>query len=252
MGSLPGKAQLTFTSNVSASSNNCHIDDWTALKALYESTDGDNWKNNDGWEAVQSFYPSRNCDLNDLYGIETNSKGRVIEVALVNNNLRGNLTDELGLLYYLDILRLADNHLSGSIPNSLANLNHLRVLILVLNNLTGTIPNFQNISQLLMIQDNRFTCEEINASKASINPNTTFLYSSQQFAHDYEPIVADIIQTNSVNISIDITDYTLNRRRVAQDAGDVDINDSSLDYYWKKMAIITLIVQLLILIMLPL
>jgi len=26
----------------------CHINDWSALKALYESTDGDNWSDNTG------------------------------------------------------------------------------------------------------------------------------------------------------------------------------------------------------------
>jgi len=41
----------------------CHIDDWTALKALYESTDGDNWKNNEGWEIVKEEVPLPDCDL---------------------------------------------------------------------------------------------------------------------------------------------------------------------------------------------
>lgn len=28
----------------------CHIDDWSGLKALYDNTDGDNWENRDGWD----------------------------------------------------------------------------------------------------------------------------------------------------------------------------------------------------------
>ena len=39
--------------------------DFAALMAFYESTDGDNWTNNDGWWTA--------CDLNDWYGLEANT-----------------------------------------------------------------------------------------------------------------------------------------------------------------------------------
>jgi len=73
----------------------CHIDDWTALKALYESTDGDNWDKNDGWEVVKGEKPPANCDLRKLYGIDLNSSSRIERLQLYNNNLAGTIPPEL-------------------------------------------------------------------------------------------------------------------------------------------------------------
>jgi len=55
----------------------CHIDDWTALKALYESTDGDNWTNNTDWQQILGNAPASNCDLSLLYGVGLDGQGRV-------------------------------------------------------------------------------------------------------------------------------------------------------------------------------
>ena len=55
----------------------CHIDDWTALKALYESTDGDNWTDKTDWQQILGWVPASNCDLSLLYGISLDENGRV-------------------------------------------------------------------------------------------------------------------------------------------------------------------------------
>jgi len=47
----------TFLLNTKTNAQ-CHIDDWTALKALYESTDGDNWTNNSDWQQILSNSPA--------------------------------------------------------------------------------------------------------------------------------------------------------------------------------------------------
>jgi len=60
----------------------CHIDDWTALKALYKATDGDNWKKNSGWEMIKNNEPLSDCDLGDLYGVILNDVGRVIRISV--------------------------------------------------------------------------------------------------------------------------------------------------------------------------
>jgi len=61
------------------SCSNCHIDDWTALKAIYESTNGDNWTNREGWDVIiaNQSSPPADCNLGDLYGVTLDENGRV-------------------------------------------------------------------------------------------------------------------------------------------------------------------------------
>jgi len=49
----------------------CHIDDWTGLKAFYVSTNGDNWKNRTGWDVHIANHnsPPADCNLADLFGV---------------------------------------------------------------------------------------------------------------------------------------------------------------------------------------
>jgi len=69
----------------------CHIDDWTALKAFYISTDGDNWSNNSGWSQVTEPTPLPNCDLGIMRGITLDGNGRVIGLSLPFNQLSGSI-----------------------------------------------------------------------------------------------------------------------------------------------------------------
>lgn len=55
--------------------------DREVLVALYNATDGPNWKNSSGW--------STNADLSDWYGVEVNSENRVVGLRLYSNNLQG-------------------------------------------------------------------------------------------------------------------------------------------------------------------
>jgi len=81
----------------------CHIDDWTALKALYESTDGDNWENKQGWEEIKGNAPTTDtdCFLRNLFGIELNREGRVYYLNLYSNQLSGSIPPEIGNLSQL-------------------------------------------------------------------------------------------------------------------------------------------------------
>ena len=158
----------------------CHIDDWTALKALYESTNGDFWTTRTGWGTVLGDSPPPNCDLEILYGITLDAEGRVfcidlddetnggcgysgngadgnnlsgfipIEIEklvqltklfLSNNNLSGNIPTEIGNLSLLENLYLRDNEfISGFIPAEIGNLSNLIHLSLGYNQLSGNIP----------------------------------------------------------------------------------------------------------------
>lgn len=128
--------------------------DSLALKALYESTDGDNWGNNANWldEPVSEWHgvtvnDSRVTGLdlsgNNLDGTIPADLGNLTSLQSLNlgeNNLTGQIPSELGQLSNLVQLWLYDNDLSGDIPPELGNLNNLMVLYLQNNSLSGVIP----------------------------------------------------------------------------------------------------------------
>ena len=104
-----------------------------ALAALYLATNGDGWNRQTNWltEAL----------LSDWHDVVTDSAGRVIDLRLGGNNLKGELPAFLGQLQELRVLHLEFNDLSGEIPWQLGDLVHLRELRLSFNKLTGPIPS---------------------------------------------------------------------------------------------------------------
>ncbi|WP_420632775.1 Ig-like domain-containing protein [Candidatus Palauibacter sp.] len=103
-----------------------------ALIALYESTDGPNWKRNDNWLS--------DAPLADWFGVSTDAEGRVTQLSLVDNGLRGSIPPRIGNLRALRSLWLYSNELSGSIPPELGNLLELQRLGLSSNDIDGSIP----------------------------------------------------------------------------------------------------------------
>lgn len=145
----------------------CHIDDWTALKALYESTNGDGWfeKGSWTWMIQNPTSPPGSCNLQNLYGVNLEN-GRVVQIDLHENNLIGTIPHEIGILTYLKRLYLdnngqgGSNQLTGSIPPEIGNLFQLQRLYLSYNQLTGEIPNsIGNLTQLgkMILQRNQLT-----------------------------------------------------------------------------------------------
>ena len=117
--------------------------DRAALVALYEATDGPNWRTNTNWLSDEP--------LGDWYGVSTDTAGRVVSIYLkgrpgrfgqpsTSHGLSGDLPAELGDLEYLTTLILGINNIGGSIPKEFGNLNRLNQLNLEDNNLTGVIP----------------------------------------------------------------------------------------------------------------
>ena len=112
-----------------------------ALVALYNSTDGANWKDNTGWLGEAGT----ECDW---FGV-TCSSGVVTRLIFPYNSLTGTIPTELGNLTSLTFLDLSRNSLTGSIPSELGDLESLTILDLGLNSLSGTIPTeFGNLSNL--------------------------------------------------------------------------------------------------------
>lgn len=102
-----------------------------ALIAFYEATGGDNWTDNTNWCSDKP--------LSEWYGINV-WNGHVNYINLYNNNLSGELPDNLEKLTALQYLQLGGNSLTGNIPESIGDLTSLVSLNLSSNNLTGNLP----------------------------------------------------------------------------------------------------------------
>ena len=102
------------------------------MVALYNSTDGPKWKNNENWlsdEPLDSWYGVRMID------------SRVTELHLGGDGLRGEIPPEIGRLTQLRQLWLGDdNDLTGKLPAELSRLQKLEVLDVGNGELNGSIP----------------------------------------------------------------------------------------------------------------
>ena len=125
----------------------------TALIALYSSTNGNSWTDNNGWEEAQR---DTECTW---YGV-TCEGGSVVEIDLRSNNLEGTIPSELGQLTFLEKLYLNDNQLTGAIPPELGDLNNLLYIALSTNQLDGAIPlqlRQLTVLERLYLYDNQLT-----------------------------------------------------------------------------------------------
>lgn len=132
--------------------------DYIALRALYLSTDGDNWEDNTGWPNVAFFNVNPTLpnaiDVDSWYGVRVNVSGCVTCIDLdgtqdcgpgnsnpnIANGLNGNIPPEIGNLSQLTELRLSRNPIGGNIPPEIGNLTNLTVLNLYKTQLNGSIP----------------------------------------------------------------------------------------------------------------
>ena len=82
--------------------------DREALIALYNATGGPNWSGNYNWLS--------DVPISEWEGVTTDGNGRVIGLALLGNQLTGEIPPELGNLANLTELYLSGSQLSGGIP----------------------------------------------------------------------------------------------------------------------------------------
>ena len=126
------KAEQSFSVTVMANP------DRAVLVALYQSTGGPNWRSNRRWLT--------DAPLRDWSGVSVNADGRVVELHLPCNRLKGPIPTELGNLTYLRSIGFGPcidydpNELTGRIPPELGSLSNLNTLNLASNELTGRIP----------------------------------------------------------------------------------------------------------------
>jgi hypothetical protein len=134
-----------------------------ALVALYNSTDGANWVNNDNWldgdPCFNSWY-GVTCANGEYSESEDFAASTVTQLGLDNNGLSGSIPDELADLSGLSSLNLSYNNLTGELPEALGDLPNMFQLWLHENSLTGNIPeSFGNLGSLsdLYLNGNKLT-----------------------------------------------------------------------------------------------
>ncbi len=120
-----------------------------ALIALYNATDGDNWKNNENWcsdKPIEEWYGI--TIKSGWYGNGDAPRGVVRYIDLQSNNLKGSIPETIADCAYLEYLLLNNNELTGQIPSEIGHLEKLEYLDLSWNKLTGSIPeSFGNLKQ---------------------------------------------------------------------------------------------------------
>lgn len=121
--------------------------DFDALKELYCDTDGDNWKNNDGW--YESLHEGAGCNYCEWYGV-TCEDGRVVELDLFFNDLAGPIPSQISKLKKLRVLQLGSNDITGSLPGSIGQLVELEELRLSGNEFHSPLP--PQIGQLVNLK----------------------------------------------------------------------------------------------------
>jgi hypothetical protein len=122
-----------------------------ALAVLFYSTSGrdpsdstfnaTDWRNTTNWltaEGYCSWYGIRCIGEDDYFEFDGN--GKVFQVELPDNMLRGALPAEVAALSDLFILNLNTNYIAGSIPPEYGRLTNVRDMFLANNKLKGTIP----------------------------------------------------------------------------------------------------------------
>lgn len=117
-----------------------------ALIVLYNSTNGDSWKNNSGWKTppLESDGFAKWGTESSWYGVTLSGGSEVdhvIKLNLSNNNLDGIIPPELGNLIYLQWMEACTNSLKGTLPNTMSSLKSMYWLSLARNKFSGSIPS---------------------------------------------------------------------------------------------------------------
>ena len=126
--------------------------EYSALKALYDSTNGDGWTTKTNW-----LQGTTSADFATWHGIEVRD-GDVYSISLWSNYLSGKVPEEMGQLKNLVYLFISNNQLT-SLPGSIGNLSSLSALGLSNNQLTTLPESIGNLSNLygLYLSNNQLT-----------------------------------------------------------------------------------------------
>src|SRR6056297_3230784 len=167
--------------------------DSLALVALYNSTNGDIWRNKENWLVG----PVSTWD-----GI-TVTDGRVTGIDLGMNNMIGQLPSEIGNLNKLRVLKFHNNDIHGSIPPEIGSLDSLRVLFLYSNDLEVSIPS--EIGNLSELQDLRLSSNQLIGSIPEEIYNLTnlelLILSHNELTGSLSPAVGNLTKLTNLGVS---------------------------------------------------
>ena len=168
----------------------CDPSDRDVLIALYNATDGENWKKDTDWLSPYA--------LDDWHGVTTDKEGNVTELRLLGNRLTGPIPAVLGRLSNLTLLSLSSNELTGPIPAELGDLSILTGLYLHGNNLNGPIPS--ELGKLSNLEDLYLASNglrgEIPASLGNLSSLTRLVLSDNRLSG---PIPVELGELSSLN-----------------------------------------------------
>ncbi len=171
-----------------------------ALTDLYNSTNGDYWKNNTGWKE-----PPLHSDGFAMPGTECQWRGvlcnyennHVEEINLSNNELSGNIPASIKNLSYLISLYLSSNFFT-TIPQEIGELLNLQYLYLESSHLTGPVP--ATLLNLINLVDGGSDFR--NNSLCTSDPELLDFLNRKQFGGNWESEQQSNISTAIIILQI--------------------------------------------------
>ena len=151
---------ITTVSGPDCAQGTLNQNDWLALIALYNHTNGNSWTTNTNWSTSTASVPTAK-ELGKWYGV-TVTDGRVTGLALAGIRMGGRLPAELGNLTGLTSLEIDYALTGGPIPAELRKLTNLESLRITTTYVRGPVPSWLgNLTRLttLWLSDNELVGE---------------------------------------------------------------------------------------------
>jgi len=191
---------LSFQFNTYAQLDCSEFPDFESLMAIYDATDGPNWRNNEGW---QDGADGADCNYCDWPTVGCNENNRVTNLYLNANNLSFTFPPELANLDQLIELRIGENNFDGPIDPIIFSPPNLENISIYDNDYSGTIP--EQIGDLTKLR--RFVCDRNNlvgplpANLANCDSLRTFSIAVNKFEGPFPEVLFQLNNLTSLTLN---------------------------------------------------